>query len=85
MPIYDFRCLDCGKVSEIFKAGNKLCAALIVAVLIWKDSCLHLIWSERIVRLLALPAVAGLSVVMHHPALQEIHAGGTEGLKIEKQ
>lgn len=67
------------------KVGNKLCGALIVAVLTWRDSCPHPTWSERIVRLLVLPAVAGLSVVMHHPALPGIHAGGTKGLKIEKQ
>ena len=65
------------------KVENTLSAALIVAVLTWKDSFLHPIWSERIVRLLALLAAAGLNVVMNHPALMVAHAGGTKRLKIE--
>ena len=50
----------------------------IVAVLIWSGSCLHPIWSKQVVKLPALPAVAGLSVVMRRPALLGIPAGDTK-------
>jgi hypothetical protein len=64
---------------------SKPLVALIAAALTWRDSCPHPMWSERVVRLLVLPAVAGLSVVIHHPAPPGTPAGVTKRLEIKNQ